>query len=175
MPYMQRRRFHSGPRPTINSEKNIVNLTLAGTGGTQVIANLALAVDSADNTVVTQVTRRCKIFKLWVEIWASATALVAEGVTTTFDAYIIKNPGANLTNPGATVVGSSNEKKFVFKQWKGLVGSRKEGFPAYSWKGWIKVPKVYQRMGTDDVLQLVFLFAGVNGLLCGNIIYKWYT
>ncbi len=172
---MRRNRGFRRPSTIINSEKNVVNIVAAGVAGTAATQNLALAVGSADNTVVTQVTRRCKIYKIWVELWASASATAAEGVTTTFDAYLIKNPGANLTVPGPTVVGSSNEKKFVFKQWKGLVASRKEGFPAYSWRGWVKIPKVYQRMGADDVLQLIFLFTGVNGLLCSQVIYKWYT
>ncbi len=163
------------PRTIINSEKNIVNNITAGTAGTQATLNVALSVSSADNTSVTEVTRRSKIFKIWVELWASASATTAEGVSTVFDAYLVKNVGSNLTLPGAQVVGSSNEKRFVFKQWKGLVASRKEGFPAYSWRGWIKVPKVYQRMATDDVIQIAFLFTGTNGLLCTNIIYKWYS
>ncbi len=175
MRFQQRRNFRRSPSTIINSEKNVVNIVAAGTAGTLAVQNLALAVGAADNTVVTQVTRRCKIYKMWVEIWASSSETVAEGVTTTFDCYIIKNPGANLTVPGPTVVGSSNEKKFVFKQLKGLTASRKEGFPAYSWRGWVKIPKVYQRMGTDDVIQLVFLFTGANGLLCSQFIYKWYT
>ncbi len=162
-------------RPIINSEKNIVNNVTAGVAGTQTSLNIALAKGAADNTVVTEVTRRCKIFKIWVEIWASASAAATEGVTTTVDLYLIKNPGSNLTLPGASVVGSSNEKKFVFRQWKGLVASRKEGFPAYSFRGWIKVPKAYQRMGTDDVIQLAILFTGVNGLVCSQFIYKWYS
>ncbi len=162
-------------RPKLTSEKNIVNAFTAGAAAAQVTVNIALAKNAADNTVVTEVNRQCHIYKIWVEIWATASATAAEGVTTGFDAYIIKNPGSNLTLPGAGVVGSSNEKKFVFKQWKGLVASRKEGFPAYSWRGWVKVPKVYQRMGTDDVIQLAFVFTGVAGLLCSEFIYKWYT
>ncbi len=165
----------SGPRPVINSEKNVVNNFTAVASGAQGTVNIALAVGSADNTVVTQVTRRCKIFKIWVELWVSASELIAEGVTTGIDMFLIKNPGSNLTLPGAQVVGSSNEKKFVFKQWKGLIASRKEGFPAYTWRGWVKVPKVYQRMGTDDVIQLAANATGANALICSQFIYKWYT
>jgi len=175
MPFGRYPRRRQGPRPVINSEKNIVNLITAGTAGTQTSVNVALAVSSADNTSVTEVTRRSKIFKIWVEIWASASATAAEGVSTVFDAYLIKNIGSNLALPGAQVVGSSNEKRFVFKQWKGLIASRKEGFPAYSWRGWVKVPKIYQRMATDDVIQLAILFTGVNGLICSQFIYKWYS
>ncbi len=173
--YSTRRSFRRPLGTIINSEKNVVSNLTAGVAGTATVLNLALAVDSADNTVVTQVTRRSKIYKIWIEIWATASATATEGVSTTFEAYIIKNPGSNLTNPTPGTIGSSNEKKFIFKTWKGLIASRKEGFPPYVWRGWIKVPRVYQRMGTDDVIQLVLIFVGVNGILCSNVVYKWYT
>jgi len=175
MPYMPRRGSRRSPGTIINSEKNVVSNLTAGAASTAVAFNLALAVNAADNTVVTQVTRRSKIYKIWVEMWASASATAAEGVSTTFEAFIIKNPGANLTVPVPGTIGSSNEKKFIFKTWKGLTASRKEGFPPYTWKGWIKIPKVYQRMGTDDVIQIVFVFVGAAGILCTNVVYKWYT
>ncbi len=159
----------------INSNKNIRNIFSAVPTGSNTIIAIAVAVDSAQNTVTTEVTRGCKIFKVWFELWVSASAESAVGVTTGVDAYIMKNPGANLTpaNPGS--VGSSNEKKQVFKIWKGLVGARTQGFPAYQWKGWIKIPKIYQRMGADDVLQFVIRPTGVNLIACTNFVYKWYT
>ena len=176
MPYRQRgffgrRRF---PRPKVSSEKNIVTAFTATVAGTKQGITLAQAVNAADNTNVLQVTRDCHIYKIWLELWVSAIETATEGVTTGIDMYLIKNPGANLTTPTPGTVGSSNEKKFVFRSWKGLIASRKEGFPAYTWRGWVKVPKVYQRMGTDDVIQLVVLSTGADALICHDVIYKWY-
>ncbi len=167
-----RRRF--GPRPKVSSEKNVVTSFSAGAASAKVGITIAQAVNAADNTVTKEVTRDCHIYKIWAELWISATAEVTVGTTNGIDAYIFKNPGTNLTSPVPGTVGSSNEKKFVFKTWKGLIGARTQGFPAYTWRGWIKVPKVYQRMGTDDLIQFVFQSTGVATIVCNNFIYKWF-
>ncbi len=171
-------RRRMGSRPSlaiINSEKNVVPNVTAGTAGTQVNVIIARSVNAADNTVVTEVTRGSHIKAIWFELTASTTTETAVGVSTLVDALIIKNPGLNLTVPVPGTVGSSNEKKFVIKIWRTLVGARTQGFPVYHWAGWIKIPKRYQRMGTDDVWQFSFVFTGVNGLVCTNFIYKWYS
>ncbi len=176
MPFRQR--GFSGrrgfPRPKVSSEKNVITSFTAGAAGAKVGITIAQAVNAADNTVTKEVTRDCHIYKIWLELWVSASEAITEGVTTGIDAYLFKNPGSNLVSPVPGTVGSSNEKKFVFKTWKGLIASRKEGFPAYTWRGWIKVPKVYQRMGTDDLIQFVFQSTGANALVCSNFIYKWF-
>ncbi len=162
------------PRPKVSSEKNQISQFTAFASGAKQGITIAQAVNAADNLIVTDVTRDCHIYKIWVEFWVSASAETAVGVTTGFDAYMFKNPGANLTSPVPGTVGSSNEKKFVFKTWKGLIGARTQGFPAYMWRGWVKVPKVYQRMGTDDLIQIVGVSTGVNAVFCHTFIYKWF-
>ncbi len=158
----------------IDSNKNILTTFQAGAAGTKTELSIAKAVDAAANTGTDEVTRGSKIFRIWVEFWAYTTAETAVGVTNGIDAYLIKNPGSNLTTPNPGTVGSSNEKKFVFRIWKGLVGARTQGSTMYGFRGWIKIPKTYQRMGADDLIQMVFTFTGVNGLLCQNYVYKWY-
>ncbi len=178
MPFRQRGSYgrNRGSRlgSVIDSNKNIVSLFTGAATGANTIVPLITTVDAAANTSVTEVTRGCKIFKLWLELLIYASAAVAVGVTSGFDCYLIKNPGANLTPPSPGAVGSSNEKKFVFKSWKGIVGTRTEGSPPYSWKGWIKIPRVYQRMGADDLIQLVIRPTGAAMLVCSDTIYKWY-
>ncbi len=177
MSFFQRRgrkRRSGNSMSVINSIKNMPNFFDASAAGADASSIIAKAVTSPSPTVATDVSHGCKIFRIWVEIWISASATATEGVTTGVDAYIIKNPGNNLTNPSPGSVGTSNEKKFVFKTWKGLIASRKEGFPPYTWRGWVKIPKVYQRMGTDDVLYFVFKPTGVQAIACINFIYKWF-
>ncbi len=177
MPFRQRGfygRQRGFPRPKVSSEKNVVTAFTAGAAGAKVRILIAQAVNAADNTVVAEVTRDCHIYKIWVELWISATAEVTVGTTNGIDAYIFKSPGSNLVSPVPGTVGSSNEKKFVFKTWKGLIGARTQGFPAYTWRGWVKVPKVYQRMETDDIIQFIFQATGVATIVCHNFIYKWF-
>ncbi len=158
----------------INSNKNVVSNFTAATAGTKTSIPIADAQDSATLAVVEDVERGCSIKAIWVEFWVSATAEAAVGVTHGIDMYLFKNPGQNLTSPIPGTVGSSNEKKFVFKIWKGLIGARTQGFQPYSWKGWIRIPKRYQRMGANDRWQIIFQSTGVNVLVCNNFVYKWY-
>ncbi len=158
----------------VDSNKNIISSLTPVTTGANAINTIALAVDSATNTTVNEVTRGSKIFRIWAEITYNTTATSIDGVTNAFEAYIIKNPGANLTPPNPGSVGSSNEKKFVFKMWRSLAGPRSEGWNAYVWKGWLKVPKVYQRMGADDTIAIVSRAIGVDGIFCNLFVYKWF-
>ncbi len=178
MPF-RRKGFSAGRmrslQPIINSEKNVVPNITAGAAGVQVNVIIAQSVNSADNTVANEVTRRSHIKAIWLELTARQSEAKAAGISTLVDIYIAKNPGDNLTLPVPGTIGTSNEKKFIFKTWRTVVGLHTEGFPSYRWAGWIKVPKRYQRMGTDDKFQLSFKFTGVNGLICTNFIYKWYS
>ncbi len=162
------------PRIPVNSIKNQPNSFAGAPVDTNTFVLIAKGVNTPLSTVATDVSQGCIIKAVWMELWIRASEEDVVGLTTGVDAYIWKNPGANLTAPNPGSVGTSNEKKFVFKSFKGLVGAGTQGFPAYSWRGWIRIPKIYQRVGTDDLLQLVFRFTGTAGLVCTNFIYKWY-
>ncbi len=156
---------------TVNSEKHIVDFPIAldATTKNQLIAK---AVTAPSNTVDTDCHRGGVIKAIWVSL--DMCGLGASGINVRALAYLIKNPGNNLTEPGPFAVGTSNEKKFVFKMWTQMVMRNQDGNPPYHWEGWVKIPKRYQRMGTDDTIQLV---AGVNsatGHLYANCIYKEY-
>ncbi len=161
-------------RPIVDSIKNVLSATDALVDGATTSLDIARAVDSAATAVVQDVEKGCKIFRIWTEFWVYPSATVAEGVTLQVDAYIWKNPGSNLTAPSPGTTGTSNEKKFIFKEWRGLLSSRTQGGAPYTWKGWIKIPKVYQRMGTDDQIELIVRVDGVAGLICRKHIYKWF-
>ncbi len=87
-------------------------------------------------------------------------------------AYLIKNVGANLTPPGVFAVGTSNEKRLVFKHWTAMLMRNQDGNNPYHWEGWVKIPKIYQRMATDDILQLVWAVNTSTGHGTAHCIYK---
>ncbi len=156
---------------TINSEKHIVDFPIAldATTKNQIIAK---AVTAPSNTVDTDCHRGGTIKAIWISL--DMCGLGATGINVRALAYLFKNPGANLSPPGPFAVGTSNEKKFAVKMWSQMVMRNQDGNPPYHWEGWVKIPKRYQRMGTDDTWQLV---AGVNsatGHLYANCIYKEY-
>ncbi len=156
---------------TINSEKHNVdqaeNLVTTNT-----VTLLAKAVTAPSNTITTDCHRGAIIKAIWISL--DACGLGATGVSVRVMMYLIKNPGDNLTPPGVFAVGSSNEKKFVFKQWSAMLMRNQDGNPPYHWEGWVKIPKRYQRMGTDDTLQLVSGLNTSTGHFFVNAIYKEY-
>ncbi len=147
-----------GPLTTTNLSKTIV-LT---------VSNPDLATQ--DNGV----RNGCVIKAIWFSI--DVCGLAASGVNNQIAAYIMKNPGFNLTPPAAGTEGSSNEKKFIIKTFQCMAMRNQDGNNPCHWEGWLKIPKVYQRFGADDVLQLVVrnTISGGTGHLTSQFIYKWF-
>ncbi len=172
--YGRRNRRSGGLGQVIKSNKNVVSQFSAGAAGATVTVDIAKSVDTALLANVTEVNRGSKIFRIWVEFWVYASEEDVVGITNGIDMYLWKNPGNNLTPPTPGTEGSSNEKKFIFKVWKGLIGARTQGSLPYSFRGWIKIPKVYQRMGADDQIELVFGATGTATLVCNKFVYKYY-
>ncbi len=156
---------------TINSEKHIVDIAIS-TSSTNSVNLVAKAVTAPSNTITTDCHRGGHIKAIWVSL--DYCGLAGTTVRQEHLVYLIKNPGDNLTEPGVFAVGSSNEKKFVFKMWSSMTMLNTDGNPPYHWEGWIKIPKRYQRMGADDTFQLVSGCNTGTGHLFANFIYKEY-
>ncbi len=155
----------------IHSEKHIVPLLGTLTTANQV-SDVAVAVTAPSNTVITDCHRGGNIKAIWVSI--DMCGLGASGANIRCIAYLFKNPGNNLTPPGTFTVGASNEKKFVIKMWSMMLMRNQEGNPPYHWEGWVKIPKIYQRMGTDDTIEFVTGLNTSTGHGAYQFIYKEY-
>ncbi len=167
--YSTRRR---GMAPIINSIKNVFNQQF-GITGTQTRSILAKAVTAPSPTVANDVSHGSVIKAMWIVIDFCGTA--GTGVLNVVDVFLMKNPGDNLTAPAPLSQGSSNEKKFIIKTWRAMAMRNQDGNNPYHWEGWIKIPKRYQRMGTDDVWQVdVQTSASVTGHFSVQSIYKWF-
>ncbi len=156
----------------IDSMKNFVAVdgSLSGTLLTTVIAE---AQDSAGLAVAADVERGCKIFRIWYEI--DVCGLAGTGVQNNFDGYFFKNPGQNLTPPAANNYGVSNEKKFIFKSMHAMIMRNQDGNDVIRFRGWLKIPRVYQRMGSNDQINFQSVCtAAVTGHISMRFIYKWY-
>ncbi len=145
----------------------------ASTGTTTASTTLILTKDSAVNTVANEVERGCNVSSIWLSL--DVCGLAGTGVLQRTGCYIIKNSGNNLaTIPSAFAVGTSNEKKFIIKQWQYMTMRNQDGNPPNHWEGWIKIPKGMQRCGADDLWSLAFTTTTAAGHLSGQCIYKWY-
>ncbi len=159
-------------RPTINSIKN--SATISGSTGTTIVSKtIALAVSSPLNTVTTQVENGCRIRAIWISI--DVCGLAATGVLQTTGFYLFKNPGANLTAPSPFAVGTSNEKRFVVKEWSAMTMRNQDGNPPYHWEGWVKIPKTHQRMATDDLWTMELITDTAAGHMSLKFVYKWFS
>ncbi len=172
MPY--RRRGFSGRRfmrPIINSIKNV---TTGSDPPSTTLASfiIAKAVTAPSPTVTSDVSHGCVIKAIYLTI--NGCGLQSTGALQIFSLYLIKNPGNNLTVPQPGSVGGSNEKKFVFRQWQFMTMRNQDGNLPFHWEGWIRIPKRYQRMGTDDILQLIYATSASVGHFTAEAIYKWY-
>ncbi len=166
------RRGRSYPRVVINSIKNQV-VAAVGTTGTKQKIIIAKAVNTPLSTVANDVGNGCKIQAIWLSI--DGCGLGGTGVLNNMFFYFMKNPGDNLTEPTPTSWGTSNEKKYIFKAWSFMVMRNQDGNNPFHWEGWVKIPRLYQRMGTDDT---IIIEVNNTSALTGNFkveaIYKWY-
>ncbi len=158
--------------PVINSIKNVVVLAI-GISGTQTNSTIAVATDTPATTSSTEVSQGCIIKAIWVSL--DFCGLARSGTLNNAGVYLAKNVGNNLTLPSALTQGSSNEKRFIIKNWHAMIMRNQDGNPPYHWEGWVKIPKKYQRMATDDTWRLSSITtAAVTGHLSPQVIYKWY-
>ncbi len=156
----------------VNSIKNIANESF-GISSTITTKNLAKAVNTPLPTVKTDVSQGCIIKAIFVSL--DVCGLGGTGVLNNFYAYMMKNPGANLTPPDPVGQGGSNEKKFIFKTWNAMIMRNQDGNVPYHWEGWVKIPRRYQRMGTDDTITWnVACTTALTGHAQIQVIYKWY-
>ena len=171
MPRFGRRRMGLGS--IIDSMKNTKTWAVGTTGGSQTIL-LAKAKDSPVTTNDTDVKRGSVIKAMY--LICDGCGLGGTGVLNNMDFYLWKNVGANLSPPSPVAVGTSNEKRFVFRQWHFMIMRNQDGNLPFHWEGWIRIPRKYQRMATDDTIDLVILnTAALTGHFSGLIIYKWYS
>ncbi len=168
---MRGRRYGRRMQATINSEKHDLKDTYAITS-TNTVKIIAKAVTAPSNTVDSDCHRGGHIKAIWISL--DMCGLAASGALQNTSAYLFKNPGANLTAPGVFAVGTSNEKKFVIKHWVAMTMRNQDGNPPYHWEGWIKIPKLYQRMGTDDTWEMVIGTDTGTGHGLTQSIYKEY-
>ena len=168
------RRFFTKRRllPVVTSIKNRV-LSSGGSSGTTASIVLAKAVTTPSPTSNSDVSHGCIIKAIYLSV--DGCGLGGSGVLNNMYMYLIKNPGNNLTVPAAVSWGTSNEKKFIIRAFSFMIMRNQEGNNPFHFEGWIRIPKLYQRMGTDDTWLFVHeVTTSLTGHIKVEAIYKWY-
>ncbi len=105
-----------------------------------------------------------------VQVAATSTAALAN-----IYMMIYGNPGANIADsnvPNANVVGASDFRKMVFHQEMIMTEKNTTAFPRTLFRGVIKIPRKFARIGVNDRISLQFFSPGVSYDLCFQCIYK---
>ncbi len=173
MPFRQRGSYGRSrmPRPTINSIKNVVDIISATVGGTNSVNDIAIATNNPLSTTAVHVENGCII--RFIDLQVSYNGTAGTGVNNRLTGYLFKNPGANLTPPNPGSTGTSNEKKFVVREWMANLGRVQDGATTFTRNFRIKIPKVYWRMGVDDKWSVISRTeTGTTSNYCLKAIYK---
>ncbi len=165
-----RRRGSNYLRP-VNTVKHVVDIQ----------AGIILAVQQIFDIVATVETPRyetaaaecgigshVKSIFLNIQVAASTTAALAN-----IYMYCFGNPGANIgAVPNANVVGTSDFRKMVFHQEMIMTEKNTTAFPRTLFRGVIKIPRKFARLGVKDKISIAFFAPGVNFDICFQCIYK---
>ncbi len=157
-------------RPTINTEKHIVQQSLAAIAA-GAITSVLLIEAKANPSAATAVDVRegCVISAIYIEMWGTSDDTSAGSCVTTVE----RRPSGHATMSAAqsaALDGYDNKKNVLFTQ-QGLIGPNNQ-YPMNLVKGWFKIPKGKQRFGIGDKLAINIL-AQSNGMsICGFAIYK---
>lgn len=157
----------------VNRIKHVTELQQALPVNVLLSVDIIKAVDAPvianKNEVITGST--VSSFFATIEVVASETSTTA---TANLYIYFAKSPGNNLVFPNGNAVGSNDNKRFVIHQEMVMINPSDGGNPRNVFKGVIKIPRGYQRMGPDDALKL-FMFIPSTGVavnICGQFHYK---
>ncbi len=104
---------------------------------------------------------------LTVEVNATSSAALANVYF-----YIAKNPGNNLSLPEANVVGTDDNKRFVFHQEMVMLQQVTNSNPRTLFKGVIGIPRHFRRNGPADRLNIRIFTPGVAVNYCIQAHYK---
>ncbi len=158
-------------RPIINSEKKIIQHSLATAGfGTSVTINIADGTETPSSA--NQISVGSVVKAVFMELWVMSAG-AQPGATTVI---VEKLPGssANITAGEMASLNTYRNKKNIFYTTQGLVGDSNTN-PAPLFRQWIKIPKGKQRFGLGDRLQFTILGLVDDIEFCGLSIYKVYN
>ncbi len=158
----------------INSIKHIVDIQGALTVGAKSNNVLVSSVESPTNAAAADVQQGGRVSSLFLNVQVNATSEAALG-----NAYFIiyKNPGNNIAPgeiPNANATGTSDFKKQIFHTEMAMLSDAASDIPIVLFKGVLKIPPRFQRMGIKDQILVQLFSPGVTAEYCIECIYKEY-
>lgn len=151
----------------VNTVKNIIDNTSLGiAAATNTTVNLVTCVNAYAGGAG-QVPIGAKVRSIYLFVQGQCDA--ANG---NIDWYISKNPANQMTKPTPGATTGHPFRRFIFHEEKGLPGDYSTGAGPLTFKGVIRIPPRFCRMGEDDRIDVVF--RGLNQYsFCLKAIYKF--
>jgi len=160
-------------RPTVNSEKHIIQHSLQTVDGQSIENILVLNVS---NTLGSQTAVRVGaiIKAVFVEIWVIGSS--SQPVVQTLTVEKVPSGAPNMTQPQGQLMNDYNNKKNILYSTQGIVGDANSN-PIPVIRQWVKVPKSKQRFGQGD--SIVINISAIGEVdqdleICGLSIFKEY-
>ncbi len=173
MTYRMMARFRFQSLRPINRIKHVIDFSAALAGGTQIDNVLAGATDTPTLGVTSSVETGSKINGIYLRVEIGSNEIASAGAVPQCYLAIVKNPGGNITEPGANVVGASDNKRFVIHQEMIMLeNTGKGGNPRTLFNGVIAIPKGYRRFAPNDQLILSLLSPALDIVFCFQCHYK---
>ncbi len=160
-------------RPTINSSKHYVNVSITPTASGAVAANtIAEGKPVADVDAATEVREGAIIKAVYIEYWLRGSDA---GVGSSYVLIVEKSSGGSPTPAAGNLAALNNyiNKKNVLFASQGLVNDD-TGVATPILRQWLKIPKSKQRFGLGDQLQIFMFAQGGSTDHCAMIVYKEY-
>ncbi len=160
-----------GLRP-VQRIKHVVDFSATLAAGTQLGVNLIKARDAPVIANTAEVITGAKVHGVYLKVEVASNEAQDVGAIPNVYMAIFKNPGAALSAPAISAVGSDDNKRFIIHQEMIMLDNKLGGNPRILFNGVIKIPKGYSRFGPNDNLQVLIVAPALNIALCFQCHYK---
>lgn len=152
-----------------NSYKNVIDTSGSLAPASVSVTTVGVAVDSGSvSQTSNDIPIGAKLSAIFYTIYVYSDSTSSQDPH--IDMYWYKRPPQLGTNPTPGNVGSSDLKRYVIHEEKGLAGNRTTGMPMII-KGVLRIPKALARFALGDELQFRIL-APIPGFFCSKHIYR---
>ncbi len=136
----------------INTLKHTIDSQDTLPAGTEIDKNQVVVVENAASTSATQNDVGSKVFSIFLNVQV-VNSTNAVGTINNAYMYVYGNPGNAIpaaSFPAVNTVGTSNLRKQIFHQEMAMLSDANDSIPITLFKGVLKIPKKFQRLGVDD-------------------------
>ncbi len=157
----------------VNTLKHVIDIQGGLIAGTQAVHDIVLGEDNpVTGSNPDQVNIGSHVRSIFLNLQVAATGA---GALANVYMIIFGNPGGQIadgTFPEGNVVGNSDLRKFVFHQEMIMTEKSTTAFPRTLFRGVLKIPRKYNRIGANDKISIGIFSPGVTYDFCFQCIYK---